>query len=252
MKRKTKLVMVATGASLSLIIGGVSVASANNAPTNKAKTIVGVAGVIENGPFAHVLSVLVANGTITQAQSDAIVKEATTEREAQRAQSDANHTAHETLIATTIGSDWPTILKRLRGGESLATIAGDKKNALIAALITEATTQLNKAVTDGRITSTRQATILADLEARVTDQVNGTGRFAGMMSGAGGMMDGLGGADRDGDMSRGPADNQLGAHMGSSSGMGSSTDMGSHHADGGPGSNFGGMNPGSNFGGMNS
>ena len=245
MKTRTKLVMVATGASLSLIVGGVSVASANNAPTTNAKTFVGVAGAIGIGPFAHVLSVLVANGTITQAQSDAIVKEATSERASQRAQSDANHTAHETLIATTIGSDWPTILKRLRGGESLATIAGDKKDALIAALVTEATTQLNKAVTDGRITSTQQATILANLQARVTDAVNGTGHFAGMMSGVGGMMDGLGGADRDGDMSRGPAGGQLGAGMGSFDGMAS------HHASGGPGSNFGGMNPGSNFVGMN-
>lgn len=249
MKTKTKLVMVATGASLSLIVGGVGVASANNAPVAHAKTFRGVAGAIGVGPFAHVLSVLVANGTITQAQSDAIVKEAATERSAQRAQSDANHTAHETLIATTIGSDWPTILKRLQGGESLATIAGSKKDALIAALVAEATTQLNKAVTDGRITTTQQATIMSNLQARVTEAVNGTGHFAGMMSGVGGMMDGPGGVDRDGDMGRGPNGDHPGAGLGGFSGMGS------HHPGNGPGSNFGGMNPGSNFvgmGGMNS
>lgn len=213
MKRNTKLALAATGASLSLVIGGVSVANATSTPWSHAKNTVGVN---TEGPFGHVLAVLVANGTITQAQSDAILKEAATERTAERASRDANRTAHETLIATTIGSDWPTVLKRLQGGESLATIAGDKKDALIAALVTEATTEINKAVADGRITSARATTIEANLQTRVTAAVNGTGHMGGMMG------------RFDSGMRHGPGAN-LGRGMGGP-------------GFGGPGSDFGGMN----------
>jgi len=180
LKRKTKLVIASTGASLSLIIGGVGVASANSNSSTNAKNVIGAD---VNGPFSHVLSVLVANGTITQAQSDAILKEAAAERTAQFAAHDANRAEHEALIATTIGSDWPTILKRLQGGESLATIAGDKKDALIAALVTEATTEINKAVTDGRLTSAQATTMKANLQTRITAEVNGTGVMGRMMGG---------------------------------------------------------------------
>lgn len=196
MKRKTKLVLAATGASLSLVIGGVSVASADSTPSANAKNAVGVNGY---SPFNHVLSVLVAKGTITQAQSDAIIAEAAAERTAERTLRDANHTAHETLIATTIGSNWPTILKRLQGGESLATIAGDKKDALIAALVNEATTELNKAVTDGRITSAQATKIEANLQTRVTAAVNSTGHRGDMRHGPGADMGrGMGGPGFDG------------------------------------------------------
>ncbi len=182
MKRKTKLVIASTGASLSLIIGGVGVASANSNSSTNAKNVIGAD---VNGPFSHVLSVLVANGTITQAQSDAILKEAAAERTAQDVSRIAERTAHETLVASTIGSDWPTILKRLQAGESLATIAGDKKDALIAALVTEATTEINKAVTDGRLTSAQAAAIKANLQTRITAEVNGTGGMGRMMGGFG-------------------------------------------------------------------
>lgn len=180
MKRKTKLVLASTGASLSLILGGVSVASASNTSTPHPKNAVGANA---DGPFSRVLSVLVANGTITQAQADAILKEAAAERTTQQASRDAEHTAHQTLIATTIGSDWPTILKRLQAGESLAMIAGDKKDALIAALVAEESKEIDQVVSDGRITSAQATTMKTDLKTRVTAQVNNTGRRGGMMGG---------------------------------------------------------------------
>lgn len=194
MKKKTKLALAATGTGLSLIIGGVGVASAATNHPIHAANFAGGFGANGQGPFTHVLSVLVANGTITQAQADAILKEVAAERIAQDTSRVAERTAHQSLIATTIGSDWPTILKRLQGGESLATIAGDKKDALIAALVTEATTEINKAVTDGRITSAQATSIEANLQTRITAEVNGTGRLGRMMGGLGGHMGrGLGG-----------------------------------------------------------
>jgi len=195
MKKKTKLALAASGAGLSLIIGGVGVASAATNHPMRAANIAGDFGMNGQGPLDHVLSVLVANGTITQAQSDAILKEAASERSAHEAARTADRSAHETLIANTIGSDWPTILKRLQGGETLATIAGDKKDALITALVNEAKADIAKGVADGRITSAQASAMEANLQARVTEEVNGTGRMGRMMGRGSGdkMGHGMGG-----------------------------------------------------------
>jgi hypothetical protein len=191
MQKKTKLILAASGAGLSLLVGGVGVANADSTSPRAVK-IMGAprigAGV---GPFDHVLSVLVAKGTITQAQADAIRAEATAERTAQDASHTAERTAHETLIATTIGSDWPTILKRLQGGESLATIAGSKTADLITALVNEESTRIDAAVTAGRITSAQATAMKANLQARVTAAVNGTERMGDMMGRPGGFGQGM-------------------------------------------------------------
>ena len=212
MKKKTILALAATGTGLSLIIGTVGVANAATTRPLHSANFVGGVGFNGVSPLTHVLSVLVANGTLTQAQSDAIVKEMTTERTAQNSVRVANQAEHQTLIATTIGSDWPTILKRLQAGDSLATIAGSKTNALIAALVAEETAEINKAVTDGRITAAQAATIQANVQARVTARVNATGPMGRMGGFNGGMGRGMGGG--------------MGLRAGGA---------------GGPGSNFGGF-----------
>lgn len=189
MKKNTKMAFVATGAGLSLLVGGAGVASAVGTSPHASK-ISGAArpGFGVGSPFEHVLSVLVANGTITQAQSDAIVKEATAERTAQDFKRSAERTAHEALIATTIGVDWPTIQKRLQGGESLATIAGSKTSDLITVMVNEASTRIDAAVAAGRITSAQATTFKANLLARITAAVNSTGHHGRMLGGFEGPM----------------------------------------------------------------
>jgi hypothetical protein len=54
---------------------------------------------------------------------------------ANKAAHDAQHAAREALVATTIGVDAATIKTRLAAGETLAAIAGAKKDAMIAALV---------------------------------------------------------------------------------------------------------------------
>ena len=82
MKKNTKLDIAATGTGLSLIIGGVGVANATTSRPPHAVNVFAGTGANGQGPFNHVLAVLVANGTITQAQADAILKEAAAERAA--------------------------------------------------------------------------------------------------------------------------------------------------------------------------
>jgi len=81
----------------------------------------------------------------------------------------------EALVSTTIGVDSATIKSRLKAGESLAQIAGAKKDALIAALVAEKTKQINAAVTAGKLTAAQATEMKANLVAHVTEEVNEVG-----------------------------------------------------------------------------
>ena len=112
-----------------------------------------------------VLAELVKAGTITQAQSDAISKALVNAPAAAKAAAEAQKAAHEKLIADTVGLAWADIQTRLQGGETLAAIAGAKKDALVAALVKEATDRIDAAVAAGRVTAeqaTQQKTGLAE------------------------------------------------------------------------------------------
>ena len=128
---------------------------------------------------ATVLADLVKAGTITQAQSDAITKKfdelkATNDaaKLANQAARDAHRAAEEALVASTLGIDAATIKTRLAAGETLAAIAGAKKDALIAALVAFETKEIDARVTAGTLTGAQATTIKADLTAHVTDEVN--------------------------------------------------------------------------------
>jgi hypothetical protein len=91
---------------------------------------------------------------------------------ANKAAHDANRAARETLVATTIGVDVATIKTRLAAGETLAAIAGAKKDALIAALVAFKTTKIDANVAAGKLTATQATILKADLAAHVTQMVN--------------------------------------------------------------------------------
>ncbi|HEX7404758.1 MAG TPA: hypothetical protein VF307_02405 [Candidatus Nanopelagicaceae bacterium] len=130
--------------------------------------------------LATILAGLVAKGTLTQAQADAINAAIATARTSAQTNMSAERTANLTLIATTIGIDVTTLQTRLAAGDSLATIAGAKTAALITALVAAETTEIDAAVTAGKITAAQATTLKANLTAAVTARVNGTG---GMMRG---------------------------------------------------------------------
>lgn len=87
----------------------------------------------------------------------------------------ADRAATQALISATIGVDSATIKSRLKAGESLAQIAGAKKDALIAVIVAEKTKHIDAAVTAGKLTAAQATEKKANLVAHVTEEVNEVG-----------------------------------------------------------------------------
>lgn len=206
MSSKKKIVAIAI-TTVALSLGSVGIATAENSKSSaKSKVSIGkffnqTTSVNLRGRsmeahgqnLAAILAGLVAKGTLTQAQVDAINAAIVAARSSDQTQGDAARTAHKTLIATTLGISVATLEARIAAGESLATIAGAKKDALIAALVADATVKIDAAVTAGKITAAQAAQLKANLTVAITAQVNRAGGMWG----------------HDGDM-----DGRMGGHMG--------------------------------------
>ena len=129
---------------------------------------------------AAVLAELVKAGTITQAQSDAISKALVNAPAAAKAAAEAQKAAHEKLIADTVGLAWADIVTRLNAGETLAAIAGAKKDALIAALVTEATDRITADVAAGRLTEAQATVRKTGLTERITADISSVHKAPGL------------------------------------------------------------------------
>ena len=217
-KKKVIAIVVTT---LALTAGSVGVAGAASKASQKvsvtkfSSSVAGQAGAGPEQALATILKDLVTKGTLTQAQADAVTAAAA----AAKAAHDANHAmggkggplgadraAIETLVSTTIGVDTATIKSRLQAGESLAQIAGAKKDALIAALVADETKRIDAAVTAGKLTAAQATTLKANLVAHVTEEVNavgGKGPFGKGPKGGKGGHGGRGGHDHGGRMGGG-------------------------------------------------
>ena len=193
MSSKKKIAAVAVTA-IALSLGTVGVSTANAAKHSGTVTKSANAGVANpmaanpgKGPeanFQTVLSGLVSKGTITQAQADAVLAALIAARPAKddndgvrpdKATMDAHRAAQEALVASTIGLDAATIKSRLAAGETLAAIAGAKKDALITALVAFETKEIDARVTAGTLTAAQATSMKADLTAHVTAAINAVG-----------------------------------------------------------------------------
>jgi hypothetical protein len=209
-KKKVAAILITT---VAISAGTVSLASASStSSTRVSMTKVSTTGV--KGPradVANVLASLVTKGTITKAQSDAILAALDAAEAAEHANRPmgADRAALLTLISKTIGVDEATIKSRLDAGETLAAIAGAKKDALIAALVADETKRIDAAVTAGKLTADQATTLKSNLTAHITAEVNS----ARPLGGKGGPMGGKGGRGHEG--GRG--------HMGAPSTSGTST-----------------------------
>jgi polyhydroxyalkanoate synthesis regulator phasin len=197
MSSKKKVIAVAV-TTVALTAGSFGVATAASKTTKVTQTSTRVVSNTTNtgkpdrgAELTALLSTLVAKGTITQAQADAIIAANTAAdaaRDALRPAKDGINVGFDqklALIASTLGTDTKTVLTRLQAGETLATIAGAKKEALIAALVADETKRIDAAVTAGTITADQAKTLKANLVAHVTDEVNST-RPVGGKGGFGG------------------------------------------------------------------
>ena len=142
--------------------------------------------------IASVLATLVKDSTITQAQADKITAALTAARAAHEANKGADRSARETLIATTIGKSVADIQSALASGQSLGAIAGDKRPALVTALVADHTKKIDAAVTAGKMTAAQATTMKADLTAHVTAKVDAVRPAMGPGMGKGGHKGGHG------------------------------------------------------------
>jgi len=152
-----KLVAAIAATAIALNVSATAVASADNGK--------GRAGI------SSLLSGLVSNGTITQSQADAITKAAQDARAAAKGVMDKNREAIDSTITSTLGISLDSLKSRLKAGESLATIAGDKKAALITAISAEINKQIDAAVTAGKLTATQATAQKMKTTERVTNMV---------------------------------------------------------------------------------
>ena len=171
-KKRVAAVLITT---VAISAGTVGIASADSKSKSNR---VSVAGSTVKGfrglDFAATLAAMVAKGTITQTQADAVLAAANAARAAADAMRPAkpDHAARLALIATTIGIDAATIQTRLAAGETLAAIAGAKKDALIAALVADETKRIDAAVAAGQMTAAQATAKKTNLTAHVTAEVN--------------------------------------------------------------------------------
>ena len=169
---KKRLVTTVSSVVVALAVASTGIASAHD-------------GMGKGAGLSTLLSDLVKKGTITQSQADAITKALSDKAASMDADRDADRAAKEAVITSTLGIDATTLRTRLQAGESLATIAGAKKDALITAIVAFETKEIDAKVTAGKITAAQATTLKANLTARVTDMVNsvkgpGMGKRGGM------------------------------------------------------------------------
>jgi hypothetical protein len=197
-KKKVFAVVITTAA---LTVGSFGAATAATKATRVSKTTVttianqAASGKLGRGAeLTALLSALVTKGTITQAQADAIIAAHTAAEAARDALRPPKGTGGDkasmderlAVIAKTLGVDTTTVLSRLKAGETLATIAGAKKDALISALVADETKRIDAAVTAGKLTAAQATQMKANLVAHVTDEVNSTRPIGPKMDDRGG------------------------------------------------------------------
>lgn len=130
-------------------------------------------------PLKSVLDGLVTDGTITQAQADAITAKMTALRAANPMPDHGGGRGFAGApladIATALGTTEADLRTQLEAGKSLRTIAGDKADAVVKLLTDNANARIDKGVTDAKITADNAATLKAGVAAKVQAMLDRTG-----------------------------------------------------------------------------
>jgi hypothetical protein len=187
--KKTVLAVAITTVALTAGSFGTAMASPKSGHATKTSVRSIATSVDANKPggaekLAALLSTLVAKGTITQAQADAVLAAQAAAKAAHEAMKDAREAGKSivkpikgellTLISTAVGLDTATVTTRIKAGESLAAIAGAKKDALVAALVANHNQRIDAAVTAGTVTAAQATLLKANVTAHVTKLVEAT------------------------------------------------------------------------------
>jgi hypothetical protein len=125
--------------------------------------------------ITEVLEPLVSNGTINQAQADAVV-EALVDARPERRHGGPGHHLPWDAIADLLGMTTDELRAALSEGNTLAEIAaqqGVDVADLVDVIMTNMAERLAEAVDDGALTQERADAILANAEERITAFLNG-------------------------------------------------------------------------------
>ncbi len=129
--------------------------------------------------LGEALQPLVDDGTLTQAQADAVVERLIAEMPQGRPGGHGGMGRGERLekVAEVIGIDAADLRAGLRDGQTIAQIAeanGSSGQAVIDALVANATERINQAVADGKLTQETADEKLVEITERITELVNNT------------------------------------------------------------------------------
>ncbi len=122
-------------------------------------------------PFDDVLDGLVDEGVITADQRDKIA--AAFDEQFERFGKGFDGTPHLQTVAGVLEIEVDDLAAQLRDGATIAEIAGDQTDEVIAALVSEQETRIDEAVADGKLTEERAEKVRAALAAQVEAMVNG-------------------------------------------------------------------------------
>jgi polyhydroxyalkanoate synthesis regulator phasin len=184
MSKKKVLAVVITTLALTAGSIGVAGAASNSSQRVSVTKVSGQMGIASQQAMETLLKDLVAKGTITQAQADSIAAAIAAAKAAVKKdrklgdkfrEFKADRAEKQNLISGIIGLDTATIHSRLKAGESLAQIAGTKKDALIAALVADHTKRIDAAVTAGTLTAEQATKMKSKVVEHVTAKVNAVG-----------------------------------------------------------------------------
>jgi polyhydroxyalkanoate synthesis regulator phasin len=178
---------IATGSLAVAVLNPLGAASAQTGSTATTAPATGSTGATtaaptRGGALKSVLDGLVADGTITQAQADAISAKLDAARAANPAPEKGMRGvggANLDDIATALGITADDLRTQLEGGATLSSIAGDKVAALTTLLTDKANARIDQALTDGKITAETAATMKAGVPAMVTAMLDGTAPHGG-------------------------------------------------------------------------
>ena len=133
--------------------------------------------------ISNIFSGLVKNGTLTQAQVDAISQAMQDARGAGKAAFEAAKAERIKVITDALGIDAATLEAKRKAGQSLAAIAGDKKDALIAALVAYESKKIDAAVASGKLSAERATALKSKLTAGITAMVNSEAKLGKALKG---------------------------------------------------------------------
>jgi hypothetical protein len=152
----------------------IAVGAVASVMTLSAAGFVAAAGVQGNGP-ASVLSSLVDDGTLTQKQANKVEKAMEERREERGAEHQERRAEMGALVSSTLGISEEDLQAARQDGKTLAGIAGDQKDALVAAIADHMTSKINQGVADGKLTETRADEMKENATERATSIVDGKG-----------------------------------------------------------------------------